>query len=159
MGKTLMDWADDSRFITLANLTKLHKRFVKLDEFDITSINEYLQDEKWHEIENDLQPMKDFSINWIKEALENKEPKTYPKEQEYLETFYASMDDRLNLLEGNLLSIKNKNEQLENSIYQLYKNKYKFKYYIYRFLSAITIGKLRKKFYEKKQKYKNLYNR
>ena len=143
---TLHNW-NNSRFDTLGNITHLEHRFRDLKDYDVEKLDEYLQDENWQEIEDSLKPMIDFSINWLKEALENKEPKPYSKELEYLEAFYASMDDRLNMVEGICSEIQ------ENQL-----KEYKRKYKKYKILSKITIGNLRKRMKDKRNKYKQLIN-
>lgn len=122
----------DSRFDTLANITGLHKHFMHISDFSIKKIENLLYENSWEEIEAKLQPYKEFSLNWLKNALETPGSKEITKEQEYIEAFYASLDDRVNYLEGNYVELdslkKNIEElKLQNNKAEIYINYYKYK--------------------------------
>lgn len=148
---TIFNSKNDSRFNTLANISGLNQRFIRGKDFELAMLDDFMQDEDWGEIANKFKPLQEFSISWLRNALENSGNKVITQEQEYLEAMYASMDDRLNYLEGVVQEMKNN---------RLSSNKFSFKnsskYYGYRILCNFTFGKLRDKMLAKKNKYKNL---
>lgn len=139
------------RFKTLSSIIGLSERFVKPIDYNINILPNILKNEDWEKVENSLKEHKTNSINWIKKALTEDTKKEYSKEQEYLEAFYASMDDRLNYLEGEIINIK---ENFKNNSFDRKKAKQKYKYY--RIMSNLTFGSLKRRFLDKKYKYKNM---
>lgn len=141
---TLFDYSKDSRYATLENITGLNYRFVKSSEFNQEIFNRIMQEDAWTEIEQKLQPLKDFSVNWLRNAINDNSKRQITKEQEFLESFYASMDDRLNYLECKTTEINLINQRVEKLELQNDKNLILRNYYKYKILSVLT----------KKEKYK-----
>lgn len=133
----------NSRFETLANITNIHNRFIRIRDFNIENLDELLKKENWEEIETKIKKEKEFSIQWLKDALNNNNNRNYSKEQQYIEAFLSSFDDRINYLEGELLNLQNLNIKYHNI--SLLLNSYKIKsfYYRYKILSKILVGKKR----------------
>ena len=150
---TLSHIDNDSRLVTLANITGLYNRFVVIDKFSIDSLAGLMENENWEDIAKKFEPYKDFSINWLKNALENGNNKKFSDEQACIEAFNATLDDRLDLLEEIVYKKK-------------YAKKYRFnckfvnviKYHVYRTLVNFVKGNKREKYKLKKQKYFYLIN-
>ena len=136
---TIFNAKIDSRFGTLSQISGLNNRFDNL-----------CTDLDWEDIANKFKPLQEFSISWLRNALESPNNKVVSKEQESLEAMYASMDDRLNYLEGVVLKLKASN--FSNKKFSL---KNTSKYYCYRILCNFTMGKLKDKMLAKKNKYKS----
>ena len=69
---------------------------------------------------------------WLKNAINSNSKKEITKEQEFLESFYASMDDRLNYLECRTSEINLLNKRVEKLELQKDKNlilRKNFKYF------------------------------
>lgn len=142
---TLFDYYKDARYKTLEDITGLEYRFCKSIDFSLEFFQKnILKDESWADIERKLQPLKEFSINWLKNAINKNPNRKISKEQEILESFYTSLDDRLNYLEGKSVSFNSLAQRIQNLELQNNKNSILINYYKNKFLNLIT----------KKEKYK-----
>ena len=138
----------DTRLKTLVDVTGTGHRFIKNSQFSINEIEKFLQADNFEAIQERIRPEKERSLAWLKNAIENPALKKITKEQEIVEAFYTSLDDRINHLECKcyeLDSLKSRLEYLE-----LIKNKGNIlrNYYKYKIL----------KFIIKKEKYKQKAN-
>ena len=145
---TLYDGVKDSRFATLENICSLEHRFIKTSNYTKQTKEKITLDENWEYIEKNLEPLKEFSINWLKCALNDDSLRKITSEQEILESFYASVDDRLNYLEGKTTEINLLNQRVEILELQKDKNLILRNYYKYKILGILT----------KKEKYKTQAN-
>ena len=148
----------DTRIKTLIDVTGTQSQFIKISDFDIEKLDEYMVALDYATLKNRILPEKERSIAWLKNALENNN-KEVTKEQERMEAVYADMDDRLNYLEAKCTKIDILEEKINKLESKQNKNKITLKYYFYKILTNFTPkkSKFREKLLLKKDKYKNLY--
>ncbi len=123
-------WSDiDSRLNTLKEMTGINKRIMYTLDFSSDMADELLKDENWQEIDEKIKPMKEFSINWIKNAIQNNDTLSQPAAKDVSATFEAFYS----LYENKITGLEDKCQFLTNTL-KLAKNKNKifFKYYKYK---------------------------
>lgn len=156
------------KFIGILNsnrgATRFESLFPKLNLNDriLTNIDEYNYKKEllYSEIDYDavfetINNEKEFTINWLKNALEAPKVKHYSEDEEYIRTYFDELENELSGLTLQVIQLKEqlnhkKNNNLLFAKFSIYK-----KYYRYKWLAKLLVGKKRQHYIEKAKIFHN----
>lgn len=152
------------QFIGLLNshrgATRFESLFPKLNLYNriLTNIEDFEANKEmlyapidYDSVHKILEKEKEYTINWLKTALEAPKVRTYTEDEEYISTYFDELENELSGLTWQVITLDKKVKNINQLL--LKKNSICKTYYRYKILSKLMIGKKREHYKNKARIY------